>query len=819
MGMRRTTMARAFVLVAMALFALLLVPCPSQAAEDDLAIQIAFSKETYAAGDAVRATITGTNESGSTVEGAVLSASVPDGFAASGNTQTTAQSLVPGSSVTLNLTLAKQQGGTGSGSSTSNATHQTRQEEGAKKLTRPEELARTADPSASVVPLALCGVAAIGVAVVLVRRGRHTASTLVVLVVTVAACGSLAAPEARVAQAAQAIREDVEQQESTAFTYDGKGVDLMVVMRGTKVTSATEPEQEAEAMPTPIPDPNPTPDPTPTPDPASSAQPKTATVHVMYTNDIHGYYKLDDYNKAIGFAELKTLKDKANPDLLLDAGDAFHGQSFATVQRGESIAQLMDAVGVDATTPGNHDWSYQDTRLKELEANHQFAILAANVMAKDGKPYFKQDYIVKDVKSDEGTKVRVGVLGVIDEGFYAMCASTCVANVKPFGKAADRASELAAKLRRDEGCDLVVALTHHRAPKGFIAQIKGMDAVVSGHQHILLDNTSKGEGLVNDAEGHGVALVQADHYFHYVGTLDLTLNDGDGDGTWDDVESSSTCVDAAAIKDEPADEAVNQLVSKIETEEQTTLSASVGTSSQAYDYPFRDLNGSQPSDFKLSWEWLRTRDEPIGHVVTAAYLAATKADLALENVGGIRDGIPSGQVTYNNVLSISPYGNTLETRTLTGAQLRAVLGKSLQIMAVCRQKYDEQTNYVQQQINDGKPMQEALERASKQYPWPDNSGNVLVLGGAQYTVDWSNASAPAITSIKLVKGGTELDDAATYTVALNGYLPTGATADYPQLAQAPLAKEWGTCEQAIKSFVGTDSWEDTVTTLTGPVLS
>ncbi|MDO4797079.1 MAG: 5'-nucleotidase C-terminal domain-containing protein [Coriobacteriales bacterium] len=809
----RTVCLRVTALLAAAMLAMLLLPCTSQAAEDDLAIQITYDKETYAAGEKVHATITGSNESTATIEDVSLAASVPDGFVASESTKTTTQSLAPGASIALNLTLSKKGTGTSaSGSSTNNSKAQG--ESTAKRLTRSQDLAQTGDASAHALPLALCGMAAIAVAVVLVRRGRLK-STLVVLVAVVVACAGLA-PAGHVALAVQTKRESVETEASQAFTYDGKGVDLMVTMQGTKVETAQEADPTQKADPTPTPDP--TPDPTPTPEPTPESNPKTATIHVMYVNDTHGYYKLDDYNKAIGYAALKALKDKTKPNLLLDAGDTFHGQSFATVQKGESIARLMDAVGVDATTPGNHDWSYGDTRLQQLDAKYAFAILGANVTGKDGKPFFKQDYLVKDITTSEGATVRVGVLGVIDESFYATSAATYVEHVQPFANAATRASELAAKLRNDEQCDVVIALAHLRDAKQFVAKTKGLDAVVSGHQHILINNTSKGDGLVNDAQKHGVALVQADYYFHYVGTLDLMLSDADGNGTWDSVESSQTKVGYADVKDSPVDETVSQLTTTIESEEQETLSKPVGTSTQAYDYPFRNTNVNQLSDLKLSWEWLRTRDEPIGHVVTAAYLAATGADLALENAGGIRGGIPSGPVTYNDVLSISPYGNTLETRTLTGAALRTMLEKSLSIMAPCRKVFNQQKECVQQQLNEGVPMQQALEKAAKDYTWPDNSGNVLVLGGVQVTVDWSNADAPVITGITLVKGNTPLDDAATYTVALNSYLPTGANADYPGLSQAPLAKEWGTCEQALKAFIGTSDWENRVTALTGEVM-
>lgn len=121
------------------------------------------------------------------------------------------------------------------------------------------------------------------------------------------------------------------------------------------------------------------------------------TVTVMHTNDIHGSYKYS-HNESkgtgtVGFDGLAVLYSAQGnaPDLLLDAGDTFHGQSFATMSEGKSIAELMDtfyADGYDATTPGNHDWSYGADRLRTMTGSSTtstpFAMLCANATSSNG---------------------------------------------------------------------------------------------------------------------------------------------------------------------------------------------------------------------------------------------------------------------------------------------------------------------------------------------------------------------------------------------------------------------------------------------------
>ena len=121
------------------------------------------------------------------------------------------------------------------------------------------------------------------------------------------------------------------------------------------------------------------------------------SVTVMHTNDIHGSYKYS-YNASkgtgtVGFDGLAVLYSAQGnaPDLLLDAGDTFHGQSFATMSEGKSIAELMDtfyANGYDATTPGNHDWSYGADKLRTMTGysttGTPFAMLCANAKSTSG---------------------------------------------------------------------------------------------------------------------------------------------------------------------------------------------------------------------------------------------------------------------------------------------------------------------------------------------------------------------------------------------------------------------------------------------------
>merc|ERR1711916_231794 len=110
-----------------------------------------------------------------------------------------------------------------------------------------------------------------------------------------------------------------------------------------------------------------------------------------------------------GFAKMATKVKElraANPNfLLLDAGDTFHGQTIATLVKGESVVKSMNEMGYDAMAAGNHDFNYGQERLLELNEMTNFPIMGANVMK--GEEVFLPEYIIKEVGG-----VKFGIFGL-----------------------------------------------------------------------------------------------------------------------------------------------------------------------------------------------------------------------------------------------------------------------------------------------------------------------------------------------------------------------------------------------------------------------
>ena len=567
-------------------------------------------------------------------------------------------------------------------------------------------------------------------------------------------------------------------------------------------------------------------------------------VTVMHTNDIHGSYKYS-YNASkgtgtVGFDGLAVLYSAQNsaPDFLLDAGDTFHGQSFATMSEGKSIAELMNtfyADGYDATTPGNHDWSYGADKLRTMTGysttSSPFAMLCANATSSNGvwSSSFTKTFD-RTWEDDEGAStfnytIKVGVVGAMDESLGNSLRADLVAGTS-FSSAAGAINAEAKRLREDQGCNVIVCIAHTLNAKTFAAQLDGVDALIAGHEHINLDEN------VTGADGKPVHVVEAGSAFAEVGLLSVPYEyDTKGTESADDdtvavyagesVEKLYTAKDVNDLLADPDrgsfyqsqfDEACNKIKPLDEAFKKESNKV-LGTSAADYFYG-EDASGThgwemvRTTDFRPSKTGDTTKAQTIGHVICGSYLDLTGADLAIENAGGIRGGIAAGNVTAGNVIAISPYGNTVETWTMTGADFLAALEHSLQISDECNHSYELQQAYVAA----GHTEQEAQDM----YKWRDDSGSVLSFGGINVTIDWTQPEGKRIVSATLTKDGTALDPAKTYTVATNNYIITNTT-DFPTFANAAKHTEWGTCEAALRALTGQSDWESKMASLAGTI--
>lgn len=365
------------------------------------------------------------------------------------------------------------------------------------------------------------------------------------------------------------------------------------------------------------------------------------TVHltIVHTNDTHA--RIQSSSSIMGFAKIATkvaeLRED-NPNLLLvDAGDTFHGQTIATLNQGESITRVMNAMGYDVMVPGNHDFNYGKDRLLELKGMLDFPIISANIETDEGT-HFLPGFIIKEV---DGVKVGIFGLTTPETAF-----KTHPKNVEglTFENPIERAQEMVDTLR--DHVDVLICIGHLGEDEGsvytskkVIEAVDGIDLFVDGHSHTTKPN---GE-MINDT-----LLVQTGSYDANLGVVDLTVTGGKV------VASSAKLITAAEAADVAEDPAVLEVIADVQAANDLITQVKVGETSVK-------LEGTR--------ELVRTGETNLGNIITNAMLYETGAQIAITNGGGIRDSIQEGDITKGDVITVLPFGNYIITLDVKGSDI------------------------------------------------------------------------------------------------------------------------------------------------------
>ena len=491
---------------------------------------------------------------------------------------------------------------------------------------------------------------------------------------------------------------------------------------------------------------------------ASAAETTDFTIKIVHTNDIHARVVENEKGGIIGMERLAGIIDEsrkgADISLVADSGDMFHGQSIATLVRGESIARLMKECGYDAMTAGNHDWSYGKDRLLELVEMSGADLLCGNVIDENGNPFFGYDYIMHEAEND-GKTLTVGVFGLIDPAVYSSTAPSNVAGLT-FTDPVEYADKTA-KALKEEGCDVVIALAHTYKPEELAKHVDGVDLWLCGHEHIDINTT------VTTPNGSTAIVIENGYYLYQVGLIELNVA-MDESGEVANIDYNRTALDYEKASAYEKDADVTAVLDEINKEQSVILNKVVGSS---------------PAELDGVWEDLRIDETNLGRAVTAAYLKATGADVAFENAGGIRASVKAGEITYGDIISVSPYGNYIVTKQVTGKQLKEILETSIDIQLQCISANDSG-------IYDA---------------WPKSSGSYLQTGGMTVEYNPSLEAGKRVVSVKV--GDKPLDENKLYTVATNNFVAVSSY--YPQLAEAEETGEFCACDEALIEFFKQDS--------------
>ncbi len=447
---------------------------------------------------------------------------------------------------------------------------------------------------------------------------------------------------------------------------------------------------------------------------------------ILHTNDFHARFEpISQYDGPCapeeneagecfgGTARLVNAIADAKADtgnyILVDGGDQFQGTLFYTYYKGAMSAEMMNMLGYDAMTVGNHEFDDGPKVLRQFVDALDFPILMSN--ADVTREPELADAIQKSTVIEEGGE-RIGLIGLTPQDTDELASPG--ENVS----FSDPSEAVQAEVDRltEDGVNKIVVLSHsgYETDKEVAANTTGVDVIVGGHTNTLLGDMEGAEGPYPTMVGE-TAIVQAYAYGKFLGALDVVFDD---DGKIIAAMGQPIIIDSTILEDDatiariqemalPLDEIRNEVVAQSEA----------------------PIDGGR--------ETCRAEVCEMGVLIAEAMLDRVKdqgIDVAIQNGGGIRSSIDAGEVTMGDVLTVLPFQNTLSTFRVDGATLVAALENGVS------------------QIEEG-------------------AGRFPQVAGMSYAFD--PAAEPGSRVSDVMVGGEPVDPEKMYGVVSNNYVRNG----------------------------------------------
>lgn len=382
--------------------------------------------------------------------------------------------------------------------------------------------------------------------------------------------------------------------------------------------------------------------------PAEDSAGDFAEIVILYENDVH--CAVDGYSKLAAMkTELKSTFDYVG---VVSAGDFVQGGTLGAVSKGEYIVNLMNKVGYDAISLGNHEFDYLLPRLHELNALSNTKFLSCNFQKiGEEKSVFDSYTIVS--------------YGEVEIAYIGITTPETITSSNP-AQFMDEKGEIAYTFHEEDlyehvqetinaaeaaGADYVIALSHVGYDESgeltdivdLIENTDGFDAVLDAHSHSVID-----EKIVKDKSGDDVLLSSTGTKFEYIGKLTIT-EEG---------------LDSELVKTESytkTDATVDAYLAEINESYAVLGNRKIGESTVA-------LN-THDGEVRL----VRNNEVALGNFCSDALRVTMGTDVAFVNGGGLRAPIDAGDVTFNDIFSVFPFNNQVVTAEVTGQILLDML--------------------------------------------------------------------------------------------------------------------------------------------------
>ncbi|MCT8159035.1 bifunctional metallophosphatase/5'-nucleotidase [Pseudoruegeria sp. SHC-113] len=453
---------------------------------------------------------------------------------------------------------------------------------------------------------------------------------------------------------------------------------------------------------------------------------------ILHTNDFHARFEpISKYDSGCseedntagecfgGSARLVTAvadaRARSNNSILVDGGDQFQGTLYYTYYKGKVAAEMMNKLGYDAMTVGNHEFDDGPEVLRGFMDAVEFPVLMSNADI-SGEPALA-DTLMKSTVIEQGGE-KIGLIGLTPQNTDELASpGKNITFSDPVPAVQAEVDKLTA-----EGVNKIIVLSHsgYGVDQRVAAETTGVDVIVGGHSNTLLSNTNDRAAGPYPTMVNGVAIVQAYAYGKFLGELNVTFDD---DGNLTEAVGEPLVMDGAVAEDAVTKARIVELGAPLEEIRQKVVGAAGAA-----------IEGNR--------DVCRAMECAMGNLVADAMLERVKdqgVQIAFANSGGLRASIDEGDVTMGEVLTVLPFQNTLSTFQIKGAGLLAALENGVS------------------QVEEG-------------------AGRFPQVSGMKFTWDPAGvASESRITEVMVADGDgfVPLDPEATYAVVTNNYVRNG----------------------------------------------
>lgn len=451
------------------------------------------------------------------------------------------------------------------------------------------------------------------------------------------------------------------------------------------------------------------------------------TVNLLHVNDHHSNLQPTNQTLNVGTvggpftasfggfpritAKIAELEAQLDNVVKIHAGDAITGTLFYTLFKGQADADLMNTVCFDIFELGNHEFDDGDGRLKEFldflaaDPDCTTSVLGANVVPQVGTPLaptspndYIQPFVVKEFDGQQVGFIGIDVANKTRQSSQPLSTTQFLDELTTAQRYIDDLAKF--------GVDNIVLVTHYGYGNdlALASRLRGVDAIVGGDSHSLLGDLAKfglpSEGayptVTTNADGDPVCVVQAWQYSWVVGQLGMTFLEGSVDTcggvphvllgdtftrTSPAITDAERAAILAAIEADPSlgivtpDPAATAVLAGYSAQVTALSAQQIGTSAEVFcDRRVPSVpRGGAPCNANYtaaSGAQVQVNGGFSQQIVTDAFLArAFRADLAIQNGGGVRIAIPAGPVTIGTAYTLLPFNNTLVELELTGAEV------------------------------------------------------------------------------------------------------------------------------------------------------